>query len=96
MVLLTNPVVFKLSVWIGDGGCFHTIYINVWQMGNIYLAVMYSASSSASAAEDMINLMIWAIMRIGPFHLGVGLFSDKNMWAPARLRAVNLLLNPVY
>ena len=93
MVLLTTPEAVELSVWIGDGGCFHPIYINVWRMGTISFAVMYSTPSSASAAEDMTNLMIWAIVRIGPFHLDVGTFSDKNIWAPERLRALDLLLN---
>ena len=94
MVLLTTPAAVKLSVWIGDGGCFQPISINVCRMGTIYLAVMYIAPSSASAAEDITNLMIWAILRIAPFHSGVGVFYDKNMWAPARLRALYSLLNP--
>ena len=63
-------------------------------MGTISLAVMYIAPISASAAEDITNLIIWAIVRIAPFHLGVGSFSDKNMWAPAQLHALELLLNP--
>ena len=94
MVLFTTPVAVKLSVWIGDEGCFQPISINVWRMGTIYLAVMYSAPSSASAYEGITNMIIWAIMRISRFHLGVGSFSDKNMWAPAWLRALDLLLNP--
>ena len=72
MVLLMTPAAVELSVWIGDGGCFQPISINVWRMRTIYLDVMYSAPSSASAAEDMTNLMIWEILRIGPFHSGVG------------------------
>ena len=59
MVLFTTPESVELSVWIGDGGCFQPIYINVWWMGTISVAVMYSAPSSASAAEDITNLMIW-------------------------------------
>ena len=94
MVLLTTPSAVELPVWTGDGGCFQPISINVWRMGTIYLAVMYSLLSSASAAEDMKNLMIWAIVRIGQFHLGVGLFSDKYIWALERLRALDSLLNP--
>ena len=94
MVLLTNPAAVKLLAWIGDGGYFKPIYINVWRMGTISLAVMYSAPSSASVAEDMANLMIWEIVKIGPFHLVVGLFSDKNIWAPARMSALDSLLNP--
>ena len=94
MVLLTTPEAVELSVWIGEGGCFQPISINVWQMGTISLAVMYSAHSSASVAEDITNLMIWAIVRIAPFHSGVGSFYDKNIWNPARLRPLDSLLNP--
>ena len=72
MVLLKTPAAVKFLVWIGDGGCFQPISIYVWRMGTIYMAVMYSAPSSASAAEYIANLMILAIVRIDPFHLGVG------------------------
>ena len=93
MVLFKTPADVKLLVWIGDGGCFQPISMNVWQMGIIFLAIMYIAPSFASAAEDITNMMIWAIVRISPFHLGVGSFSDKNMWAPARLHTLDSLLN---
>ena len=79
MVLFTTPTDVELSVWIRYGGCFQPISINAWRMGTISLAVIYRAPSSDSAAEDIKNLMIWAIVRISPFHLGVGLFSDKNV-----------------
>ena len=94
MVLFRTPAAIELSVWIRDGGCFQPISIYVWRTGTIKLDVMYSAPSSTSAVDDITNLMIWEIVRIAPFHLGVGSFSDKNMWAPARLRALYLLLNP--
>ena len=94
MVFLTTPASVKLSVWIGDGGCFQPISINVWRMGTISLDVIYSAPSSVSAAEDITNLMIWGIVRIAPFRSGVRSFSDKNMWDPARLHALDSLLNP--
>ena len=58
MVLLATPAAVELSVWIGDEGCFQPIYINIWRVGTISLAVMYSAPSSASAAEDIKNLVI--------------------------------------
>ena len=94
MVSLTTPAALELSVWTGDEFCYQPISINVWRMGTISLAVMCSAPSSASAAEYITNLMIWEIVRIGPFHSGVGSFSDTTIWAPARLRALDLLLNP--
>ena len=96
VVLLTTTEAVELLVWIGDGGCFQPISINVWRMGTIYLAVMYSAPSSASAAEDMTNLMIREIVRIAPFHSGVGSFYDKNVWASLQLRDLYSLLNPAY
>ena len=73
----TTPSDVKLLVWIRDEGCFQPISINVCQMATIYFAVMYSAPSSALAAKYITNLMVWAIMRIAPFHLVVGSFSDK-------------------
>ena len=93
MVLFTTPAAVELSVWIGDGGCFQPISIHVWWTGDIFLVVMYIVPISPSEADDITNLMIWAIVRIAPLHLGVGSFSDKSMWAPARLRALDLLLN---
>ena len=77
MVLFINTTAVKLSVWIGDGGCFQPISMNVWRTGTIYLAVMYSTPSSDSAAEDITNVMIWAIVRVSLFHLGIGYFSNK-------------------
>ena len=55
MILFTTPEAIELSVWIGDGGCFQPIYINFWRMGTISWAAVYSAPSSASAAEDITN-----------------------------------------
>ena len=94
VVLLTNPAAVELLVWIGDGGCFQHISMNVWRMGTISLAVMYIAPSSASAAEDMTNLIFMGNYEYRPFHSGVGSFSDKNICAPAWLRALDSLLNP--
>ena len=86
MVLLTTPAAVELSAWTSDVDCFQTISINVCRMGTISLAVMYSTPSSASAAENMTNLMIWAIVRIGPFHSGVGSFSE-NIYMGSRTAA---------
>ena len=96
VVLLTTPAAVEFSVWIGDGGCFQPISVNVWRMGTISLDIMYIAPISASAAEDMTNLMIWEMVRIAPFYSGIGGFSDKNMWYPERLCALGSLLNRAY
>ena len=41
-------------------------------------ALMYKAPSSASAAEDMTDLMIWAIVSIAPLFRGTLLFSVRK------------------
>ena len=46
---------------------------------------------TASAAEVMINLMIWEMVRTGLFHMVAGSFSDKNMWAPEQLWSLDSL-----
>ncbi len=44
-------------------------------------AVMNMAASLASATDAMTNLMIWAIVRIAPLNLGIGLSSVRKMRA---------------
>ena len=79
MVLLMTPTAVELSVWTGEGGWGQPILIRVWRKGIIYLAVMKRAPSSDSAAEDMTNLMIWAMVRMAPLERGKGSFSDRKM-----------------
>ena len=55
------------------------------------LAVMNRAASSASAAEDMTNLIICAMVSVGTLYLCLGLSSDRNLCAPARLRSLEKL-----
>ena len=43
------------------------------------LAQMKRPESSASAAEDMLVLMIWAFVRTGPLREGTGVFSESMM-----------------
>ena len=94
MVLLTTPAAVVLSVWMGVIGCFHPISSNVRRIGTSSFAVTNRAPISASAADDITNLMIFATVRTGLFHFGSGSFSYKKMWSPARLRPLDSLLNP--
>ena len=55
-------------------------------MGAIDLAVINKPASSASAAEDMTNLMIWVAVRNGPLSRVTASSSDRKMYAPAWLR----------
>ena len=42
--------------------------------------------SSTSAAEDMTDLIIWAIVKTGPLIFGTGTSSDSMMCDPYRLQ----------
>ena len=64
----------EFSVWMGDQGCGHLIYLSVCRSGTIALAVMKSPDNSASEAEDMTMLIIWARDRTGPLLRGIGSF----------------------
>ena len=55
---------------------------------------MNIAPNSASEAEDMINLMIFASVSAGPFHQGMTSFSERKICAPALLRPLLSLWNP--
>ena len=52
--------------------CSHPISINVLRNDIIFLAVMYNAAISASAADAIIFLMICAIVKTGPLSFGFG------------------------
>ena len=65
---------------MGDRGCCLFISLSVCRSGNIALAVMKSPANSASEAEDMTTLIIWARERTGQLSWGIGC-------EPARLRA---------
>ena len=43
------------------------------------LAQMKRPESLASAAEDMMFLIIWDILRTGPLREGTGVFSESMM-----------------
>ena len=75
--LLVNPTAVELYVWMGVLDCGHHISINVLRNGIIFLAVMYNAAISASAADAITVLMIWAIVKTGPLSFGFGSFSEN-------------------
>ena len=77
----------ELSVCMGDWGCGHFISLSVSRSSTIVLAVMKSPANSASEAEDMTTLIIWARDRTGPLSQGIGSLSKQTMCDPARLRA---------
>ena len=94
MVLLLNPTASELSVWIGDLGCGQTISMSVLRSSIIFLAVMYSAATSASADDAITYLMICEIVNTRPLSFGFGSFYDRNLWTPTLLRALDSLIKP--
>ena len=79
---------------MNDLGCGHPISSSVFRIGTIVLAVMYSAASSASDADDITGLMIFAIVKIYLFIGGVATSSVKKMCSPALLLALVSLGKP--
>ena len=55
------------------------------------LAVTNRAASSASAAEDITNLNIWKMVRMGPLYRGLGSSLERKVCASVRLRALETL-----
>ena len=77
-VELVIPTAVELLDWRGLGGCFHPISVRVFCSGTISLAVRNKAVISASAADDTTYLIIWAMVRRGPFQRGMESFSEKK------------------
>ena len=65
VVQLVTPTAVAFLDWIGFLGCFHPVYMRVWRIGTISLAVMNNPSSSSSASEDIMHLIFCTMVRIG-------------------------------
>jgi hypothetical protein len=87
-LLFTTPSAVVLSVCMGVGGCLCPKYSSVCQAGMASLQLMSRAPISASAADEMINLMICKIVRSAPLLLGIALLFDMKKCMPALLRAL--------
>ncbi len=94
IVLLVTSAAVELSVWIGLFGWGQPMEMGVCLWGIISLAITKRAASLHSVADAITHLMIWAIERIAPLNCKNGLFSERKMCAPARLRELVLLRNP--
>ena len=66
----------------GDFGCGHFISCYVCLIATISCDVMNIAPNSASEAEDMKNLMIFASVSTVPFQRGIASFSERKICAP--------------
>ena len=68
--------------------------MSVWCSGIIFFAVINSAAISASAADTMTVLIIFAIVKTGPLSFGLCSFSERSICAPALLLDIDSLINP--
>ena len=68
--------------------------MSVLRIGIVFLAGMYSAAISASAADAISFLMVCSIVNTGPLSFGLGSFSERNICAPAWIQAFYFLINP--
>ena len=89
MLFVTKPCAVVLSVYIGVGGCLCPISSSAWRAGMASRQLMKSALSSASAAEDITDLMILATVRTDPLLVGYSAVLDKKKCPPARLLALD-------
>ena len=78
-MLLVKLAVVEFSVWRGEGGCGQCISTSVWCRGNIFFTVKIMATSSDLVADDITNLIILAMVRMGPLCRGIGSSSERNM-----------------
>ncbi len=90
-ILLVNSMcAIVLSVWMGVRGCGCPNSSNVHRIDTAVLALMNSAPSSASAADDITVLIICEMFNTAPLLMGISSVLAINTWPPARLRAFGL------
>ena len=88
MILLVSSVcAVELSVCIGVCVWGWPNSSSVVRMETAVFALMNNAPSSASAADDMTDLIICDMLRTAPLFIGIS--SSPPMWSPAWLRALD-------
>jgi hypothetical protein len=87
ILLVSSACAVKLSVWMGVRDCECPISSSVLHMDTAILALMNSAPSSASAADDITALIIYKIFNTAPLFMGISSVTAMNIWPPALLLA---------
>jgi hypothetical protein len=87
--LFTHAV--ELSIWTGVGGCLCPSSSNVVRIGTAILALINSPPSSASAANDITALIIFATVCTALLSRGSFSSSLKKKCPPVWLRALGSL-----
>ncbi len=88
ILLVSSACAVELSVCIGvcDWGWPNSS--SVVRMDTAVFALMNNAPSSASAADDMTDLIICDMLRTAPLFIGISSSPAMNMCPPARIRAL--------
>jgi hypothetical protein len=87
ILLVSSACALKLSVWMEVHDCECPIYLSVLHMDTTVLALMNSAPSLASAADDITALIICEIFNTAPLFMGISFVPAMNIWPPALLQA---------
>ena len=84
---LMTASAMALSVCVGVAGCLCPISSNIILMHTASLAIIYSAASSASIANVITCLMMWAMLRMAPLLGGISALVDMKKCPTAWLLA---------
>ena len=85
MLLVTTPSAVVLLVCICVGGCLWPISSSVWRAGMASRQLMKRATSSASNAEDMTALIIFAMVMTTSLFCGMAELLDMKKCPPSLL-----------
>ena len=88
ILLVNSACAVELSVCIGVCVWGWPDSSSVVRMDTAVFVLMNNAPSSASAADDMTDLIICDMLRTAPLFIGISSSPAMNMWPPARLRAL--------
>ena len=84
---MNSACAVELSVWIGVRDCRCPNSLSIVWMEMAVFALMNNAPTSASAADDMTDLIICNMLRMAPLFICISSSPAMNMCLPAWLWA---------
>ncbi len=87
ILLVSSTWAVALLVWMGVRGCGCPNSSNVHCIDTAVFALMNSAPSLASAANDITALIICEMFNTAPLLMGISSMPAINMWPQAWLQA---------
>ena len=88
ILLVICACAVELSVFIGVRVWGWPNSSSVVRMETAVFALINNAPNSASAADDMTDLIICDMLRTAPLFIGISSSPAMNMWPPTRLWAL--------